>query len=178
MELNIPAVHGVGNTRIYFVDRWREFSIYDVDFVPIPTVDPNPAPIEGMHFFGVVQYIGVGRSDDWIEFYEELFGAQCIPDDERYGIMPAGHLLRFPSTDAANAFMLQIVEPPPDALEYASEGYARVGLGVGDVVKAAQALRERGIAFIESAGAHTEPRGAITKTYLGSVAFELVHDTR
>ena len=42
MELNIPAIHGVGASRIYFVDRWKEFSIYDVDFVPIPTVNPRP----------------------------------------------------------------------------------------------------------------------------------------
>ena len=39
MELNIPAVHGVGTSRIYFVDRHKEVSIYDVDFTPIPTVD-------------------------------------------------------------------------------------------------------------------------------------------
>ena len=41
MELHIPAIHGVGASRIYFVDRHREFSIYDVDFVPIPGVDPR-----------------------------------------------------------------------------------------------------------------------------------------
>jgi 4-hydroxyphenylpyruvate dioxygenase-like putative hemolysin len=38
MELNIPAIHGVGKSRIYFVDRYETFSIYDVDFVPIPTL--------------------------------------------------------------------------------------------------------------------------------------------
>lgn len=36
MELNIPAIHGVGASRIYFVDRYDKFSIYDVDFVPLP----------------------------------------------------------------------------------------------------------------------------------------------
>jgi 4-hydroxyphenylpyruvate dioxygenase len=74
MELNIPAIHGAGGSRLYFVDRYKEFSIYDVDFVPIPTVDQHPPAVAGIHFFGVVQYIGVGRSPDWIEFYEELFG--------------------------------------------------------------------------------------------------------
>lgn len=175
MELNIPAVHGVGRSQIYFVDRWREFSIYDVDFVPIPGVDRNPPPIEGIHFFGVVQYIGFGRSEDWIEFYEELFNAQRIPDDERYGIMPAGHLMRFPSLEPGNAFMLQLVEPPPDALD-AGEYFQRVGLGVPDVMKAAQALRARGMEFVESPAAHTEARGALTRSYLGGVVFELVHD--
>src|SRR5688572_9282915 len=33
MELNIPGIHGVGDTLLYFVDRYRDFSIYDVDFV-------------------------------------------------------------------------------------------------------------------------------------------------
>lgn len=55
MELNIPAIHGVGASRIYFVDRWKEFSIYDVDFVPIPTVNPRPPALQGLHLFGVVQ---------------------------------------------------------------------------------------------------------------------------
>ena len=64
MELNIPAVHGVGTSRIYFVDRHKEFSIYDVDFTPIPTVDQRPPAIAGLHFFGIVQYIGNDRTED------------------------------------------------------------------------------------------------------------------
>src|SRR6188768_2350057 len=60
MELNIPAIHGAGGSRIYFVDRYKEFSIYDVDFVKIPGVEPNPPATAGMHFFGIVQYIGAG----------------------------------------------------------------------------------------------------------------------
>ena len=60
MELNIPAIHGAGGSRIYFVDRYKEFSIYDVDFVPIPSVEQHPAPTAGIHFFGIVQYIGPG----------------------------------------------------------------------------------------------------------------------
>jgi 4-hydroxyphenylpyruvate dioxygenase len=174
MELNIPGIHGVGGSRIYFVDRWREFSIYDVDFIPIPSVDQKPPATAGMHFFGVVQYIGPGRSHDWIEFYTALFGAELIPDEQRFGIMPAGKLLRMPALDAVNRFMLQIIEPGPDSLD-AGERLHRVGVGVPDVLAAARALRAQGIEFVESAGAHTERRGAITKTYLGSVVFELVH---
>jgi sugar phosphate isomerase/epimerase len=78
MELNIPAVHGPGGSRIYFVDRHREFSIYDVDFVPIPGVDPHPPALAGLHFFGIVQYIGNGRTEDWTDFYGELFGFQAL----------------------------------------------------------------------------------------------------
>ena len=41
MELNIPAIHGVGDSLVYFVDRYRDFSVYDVDFVPFAAVDPG-----------------------------------------------------------------------------------------------------------------------------------------
>jgi 4-hydroxyphenylpyruvate dioxygenase len=174
MELNIPAIHGVGGSRIYFVDRWREFSIYDVDFIPIPSVDARPPAIAGIHFFGLVQYIGYGRSYDWIEFYRELFGLQLIPDEQRFGIMPAGKLLRAPAVSAGGGFMLQLIEPEPDA-EDRRERLHRIGLGVPDVLAAVKALRALGMEFVETEAAHTERRGAITKTYLGGVVFELVH---
>ncbi|MCG2592675.1 4-hydroxyphenylpyruvate dioxygenase [Ramlibacter sp. XY19] len=174
MELNIPAIHGVGGSRIHFVDRYDEFSIYDVDFVPIPSVDQKPPAVAGIHFFGIVQYIGAGRSYDWIEFYSELFGTSLIPDEQRFGIMPAGKLLRAPALQPANRFMLQIIEPEPDSVDN-RERLHRIGLGVPDVLAAVKALRALGMEFVESQAAHTEQRGAITKTYLGSVVFELVH---
>jgi 4-hydroxyphenylpyruvate dioxygenase len=174
MELNIPAIHGVGGSRIYLVDRYRDFSIYDVDFVPIPSVDPHPPAVAGLHFFGIVQYIGTGRSYDWIEFYDALFGLRVIPDEQRFGILPAGKLLRAPALAPANRFMLQLIEPDPDA-EDDRERLQRIGLGVPDVLAAVSALRDLGMEFVETAATHTEQRGALTKTYLGSVVFELVH---
>ena len=174
MELNIPAIHGVGGSRIYFVDRYRDFSIYDVDFVPIPSVDPQPPALGGLHFFGIVQYIGVGRSYDWIEFYDALFGLRVIPDEQRFGILPSGKLLRAPSLTPAGRFMLQLIEPEPDA-EDGGERLQRIGLGVPDVLAAVRALRALGMEFVETEATHTEQRGALTKTYLGSVVFELVH---
>jgi 4-hydroxyphenylpyruvate dioxygenase len=174
MELNIPAIHGVGGSRIYFVDRYREFSIYDVDFVPIPSVDRNPPAVAGIHFFGIVQYIGFARAYDWIEFYSELFGAELIPDEQRFGILPAGKLLRAPALQPRNRFMLQVIEPEPDSLA-TSERLHRIGVGVPDVLAAVRALRALGMEFVESEAAHSEKRGALTRTYLGSVVFELVH---
>ncbi|MBI2993079.1 MAG: hypothetical protein HYY48_02745 [Gammaproteobacteria bacterium] len=35
MELNIPAIEGIGGSRIYLVDRYGDRSIYDVDFDPV-----------------------------------------------------------------------------------------------------------------------------------------------
>ncbi|MEP6702613.1 MAG: VOC family protein [Betaproteobacteria bacterium] len=171
MELNIPAIHGVGSSRIYFVDRYRDFSIYDVDFTPIPTVDPHPPALAGMHWFGVVQYINAGRIDDWTEFYHELFGFTTLPDEERFGILPKGKVLKSP----CGRFYLQLIAPIPELLDAErEEQLQRVAFGVPDVLLAVAELRKRGVEFIESTGVHTEQRGALTRGQLGGVMFELV----
>jgi 4-hydroxyphenylpyruvate dioxygenase len=172
MELNIPAIHGVGNSRIYFVDRYREFSIYDVDFIPIPTVERNPPALGGFEFFGVVQYIGVDRMADWELFYAELFGFTTVPDGQRFGIMPKGRVLRSP----CGKFFLQLIEPEPSAWDVANEEcLQRIALSTPDVLKSVEDLRQNGLEFTETQLVHSEYRGALTQTYLGGVSFELVH---
>ena len=173
MELNIPAVHGVGSSRIYFVDRYKEFSIYDVDFVKIPSVDTQPPALAGMHWFGIVQYIGNERTADWSEFYSELFGFVELPSNAHFGVLPKGRILQSP----CRSFYLQLIEPEPSVLDIESdESLQRVAFGCPDVMAAVQTLRERSVEFVESSGVHTDARGAITKSCLGGVMFELVRD--
>ena len=173
MELNIPAIHGVGASRLYFVDRWHDFSLWDVDLVPIPTVDQRPPAIAHLHWFGIVQYIGTDRMDDWTEFYRELFAFDELPDEERFGILPKGRILRSP----CRTFYLQLIEPEPGIVDVeGEESLQRMGLGAPDVPAAVAALRQRGVEFVESSGVHVEQRGALTKSWLGGVMFELVHD--
>ena len=176
MELNIPAIHGVGGTRIYFVDRYREFSIYDVDFTAIPTVDQKPPAIADMHWFGIVQYIGNDRMQDWTAFYSMLFGFAVLPDDQRFGVMPKGRVLVGPGSERSR-FYVQLIEPEPGILDAkGTEWISRIGLGTPDPRACVAALRERGMAFAESPHVHSDDRGALTRTQLGSVVFELVRD--
>jgi 4-hydroxyphenylpyruvate dioxygenase len=173
MELNIPAIHGVGSSRIYFIDRYRDFSIWTVDFVPIPGVDLHPPALSGLHWFGIVQYIDVDRMEDWCAFYEGVFGFVELPDDERFGIMPNGKILASP----CKGFYLQLVDPAPGFLDFeCEEMLQRIGLGAPSVPEAVAALRERGVEFLESGIVHSNERGALTRHWLGSVTFELVHD--
>src|SRR5438876_7010502 len=109
MELNIPGIHGVGDSLIYFVDRYRDFSIYDVDFVPIPGAKAQPPAVAGLHYFGVVQTILGDRTADWVEFYQQPFGFTVLPEGKYFGILPKGTLLESP----CRKFYLQLVEPPP-----------------------------------------------------------------
>lgn len=175
MELNIPAIHGVGASRIYFVDRYKEFSIYDVDFVPIPTVDRQPPALAGLHWFGIVQYIGNERTQDWTVFYQELLGFEELPDDRRFGILPKGHILQSP----CGGFYLQLIEPEPGILDVENdEALQRVGFGTPDVMAAVRELRGRGVGFVEAKDVHSESRGALTQTWFGSLMFELVRHER
>src|SRR3954453_18176226 len=52
-ELNIPAIKGIGDSIIYFIDRWRgkngakqgeigNIGFFDVDFEPLPGAELNP----------------------------------------------------------------------------------------------------------------------------------------
>src|SRR5260221_10871143 len=93
MELNIPGIHGVGDSLVYFVDRYRDFSIYDVDFVFEENKNKNPAALAGLHWFGVVQAILNGRSADWLDFYATLFGFTVLPQGQYFGVLPKGTLL-------------------------------------------------------------------------------------
>jgi 4-hydroxyphenylpyruvate dioxygenase len=172
MELNIPAIHGVGASRIYFVDRWREFSIYDVDFVPIPTVDPHPPALAGLGWFGIVQYIGFDRLADWMAFYGELFGFAALPEDSHFGVLNQGRILASP----CGTLHWQLIEPEIDAAEIdAGESLHRVALGAPDVLAAVSALRERGVDFVESGeGVRSGVKGALTHAGPHGTSFELV----
>jgi len=172
LELNIPGIHGVGESLIYFVDRYDEFSIFDIDFRAIPGVDRNPPALMDMSFFGLVQYVGVDRTADWVEFYSQIFGFQTLPDEVRFGIMPRGHLLQSP----CKKFFLQLIEPD-GAAQFATmeENLQRIGFGAPDVLATASELEKRGIEFLGTDLVHTSERGALTKVMLGGVMFELVH---
>jgi 4-hydroxyphenylpyruvate dioxygenase len=171
MELSIPGIHGVGDSLIYFVDRYRDFSIYDVDFLPLPGVEARPLPLAGLHYFGVVQSILGDRTADWVQFYEQLFGFTVLPEGKYFGVMPKGTLLESP----CRKFYLQLVEPPPGSEDiHWDESLVRIGLGAPDVRAATRVLKERGVVFIDRGSVQPSEKGALTQVYLGNVTFELV----
>ena len=155
----------------------RRFSIYDVDFVPIPGWTPT-ASRRRPAFFGVVQYIGNDRTEDWTVFYRELFGFVELSAFQRFGILPKGRILRSPCP-AASRFYIQLIEPEAGVLDVEDdEALQRVGLGTADVLATVDELGKRGVEFVESRGVHTADRGALTRSWLGGASFELVHDAR
>jgi 4-hydroxyphenylpyruvate dioxygenase len=171
MELHIPGIRGVGDSLIYFVDRYRDFSIYDVDFVPLPGAPREVPALAGLHWFGVVQTVQEDRSADWIDFYRHLLGFSELPEGKYFGILPKGTLMESP----CHKFYLQLLEPPPGAEDvYWDEGLVRVGLGAPDIPAAVAALQQRGVVFVDHGAVQPSGKGALTQIYLGGVTFELV----
>src|SRR3546814_20144586 len=91
MELNIPAIKGIGDSLIYLVDRWQgknghggigDISTYDVDFEPIDAdtaqADRNHAGAGLMLVDHLTHNVHKGRMDEWAEFYERLFNFREI----------------------------------------------------------------------------------------------------
>jgi 4-hydroxyphenylpyruvate dioxygenase len=54
----------------------------------------------------------------------------------------------------------------------------RVALGTGQVLQTVAQLSQRGVEFLQSKSVQTDHRGALTRSWQGSVSFELVHDLR
>src|SRR5437762_5663331 len=171
MELNIPGIHGVGDSLIYFVERHDGLSIYDVDFVSIPGADRDPPALASLHWFGLVQAVQSDRSADWVDFYRTLFGFETLRRGEYFGVLPKGTLLKSPD----GSFYFQLVEPPPgaDFVEW-NEALLRVGLGAPDVLAAVRALEGRGIVFVDREPVQPSAKGALTQIYLGGFCIELV----
>lgn len=172
MELNIPAIHGVGDTVIYLVDHLRPFSIYDIDFIYLDEQRYVTPIAPDLHFFGLVQYINPGRSAEWADFYAQLFGFTSLPQDVHFGILPKGTILESP----CRQFYLQLVEPVGDALydiEW-NEQFARLAFGTPNVLQTVQAMSTQGVSFQDNAFIHTDSHGAITAAMSYDVTFELV----
>ena len=76
MELNIPAIEGIGGSALYLVDRYGGHTIYDVDFVAVGEPEVTGAGLTGIDH--LTHNVFNGRMDQWAQFYESLFNFREI----------------------------------------------------------------------------------------------------
>jgi len=135
----------------------------------------EPAGHHGLHFFGVVQYIGNDRSDDWTEFYSALFGFTALEPETRFGILPKGRILQSP----CKTFYLQLIEPEPGVLDVEDDELLPArGPGHPDVQATVAALRQRGVDFVPAKTRRKTARARSRRPTMGNAMFELVHHAR
>lgn len=166
MELNIPGIRGAGDSILYFVDRYRDFSIYEVDFIPLPGAGRPPPALAGMDYWGVVQAVPERQQAAWMDFYRLLLGFRADPAPEA----GSAAVMRSP----CGRFQVQMVgarERDESATD--SEPPLRLVLGVPDLRAAVAAWKSRGMSFgrarSKAPDAHRE-----TRPVLGALTFELI----
>jgi 4-hydroxyphenylpyruvate dioxygenase len=154
MELNLPAIRGIGRSLIYLIDRYGERSIYDVDFVPIPAAATAPRGIGLSRIDHLTHNVQRGRMDRWASFYERLLGFREIRYFDIQGratglrsramASPCGKI-RIPINEPADS-KSQVQE----YLElYRGEGIQHIALATDDIYGAVEWLRASGIRFME-----------------------------
>ncbi|MBU3076611.1 4-hydroxyphenylpyruvate dioxygenase [Sphingomonas quercus] len=154
MELNIPAIEGIGGSNLYLVDRYGAQEIYDVDFVA--TGAARDSRSVGLHTLDHLTHnVHRGRMNVWAGFYERIFNFREI----RY----------FDIEGQATALLSRAMTAPDDKIriplnesqdehsqieeflrEYKGEGIQHLALATDDIFATVDALRANGVHFQDS----------------------------
>ncbi|MGZ8317233.1 MAG: 4-hydroxyphenylpyruvate dioxygenase [Telluria sp.] len=163
-ELNIPAIEGIGGSRLYLVDRYgTNGSIYDVDFDFLP----DAAALEASHashltyIDHLTHNVHRGRMAHWADFYERLFNFREIRYFDIEGKVTG--LISKAMTSPCGKIRIPLNESQDDKSQieeflrdYNGEGIQHIALGSDDIYSAVDILRERGIAFQDTPDTYYE----------------------
>ncbi|WP_424814837.1 4-hydroxyphenylpyruvate dioxygenase [Roseococcus sp. YIM B11640] len=162
MELNIPAIEGIGGSLIYFVDRFGpRGSIYDVDFRWLGEADPRPAT----HGLTVIDHlthnVHRGRMDAWSGFYERLFNFREIRYFDIEGKLTG--LKSKALTSPCGQIRIPINESSDDKSQieeflrvYNGEGIQHIALGTQDIFATVEGMRSGGVNFLHTPDTYYE----------------------
>ncbi|MBN9526232.1 MAG: 4-hydroxyphenylpyruvate dioxygenase [Alphaproteobacteria bacterium] len=153
MELNIPAIKGIGDSLIYLVDRYGDKgTIYDVDFQPIPGVDQNPKGAGLSYLDHLTHNVHRGRMKEWADFYERLFNFREIKYFDIEGKLTG--LKSKAMTSPCGKIRIPINESSDDKSQiaeyldaYHGEGIQHVALGASDIYEAVEGMMANGVPF-------------------------------
>jgi len=166
MELNIPAIKGVGDSLLYLVDRWRgknsadgkptgaigDISIYDADFVAIPGAEANPVGDGLTYIDHLTHNVHRGRMKEWADFYERLFNFREVRYFDIEGKLTG--LKSKAMTSPCGKIRIPINESSDDKSqiaeylnEYHGEGIQHIALGTDGIYDSVEGLRNQGIVF-------------------------------
>jgi len=174
MELNIPAIKGIGDSLIYLVDRYGDRTIYDVDFVPVIDTEPH-VPVGLLRIDHLTHNVKRGNMNVWAGFYEKLFNFREI----RYFSIEGKETGLFSRalTSPCGKIRIPINESQDDKSqieeylnEYKGEGIQHIALGTDDIYKTVDALRSRGVEFQDTPATYYEGVDARVAGHRESVA--------
>ncbi len=155
MELNIPAIQGIGDSLLYLVDRYDNGSIYDVDFVAPDGGAIARPPGVGLHEVDHLTHnVFRGRMDLWAGFYEKLFNFREIRFFDIAGKLTG--LRSRAMTSPCGKIRIPINESADDRSQieeyltaYRGEGIQHIALSTDDIYATVEELAARGVEFMD-----------------------------
>lgn len=155
MELNIPAIQGIGDSLLYLVDRYDNASIYDVDFVaPDGGEIARPPGVGLIEVDHLTHNVFRGRMDLWAGFYEKLFNFREIRYFDIEGKLTG--LRSRAMTSPCGKIRIPINESSDDRSQieeyltaYRGEGIQHIALSSDDIYATVEELAARGIEFMD-----------------------------
>lgn len=175
-ELNIPAIKGIGDSIIYFIDRWRgkngaqpgdigNIGFFDVDFEPLqPNSAANLNPVgHGLTTIDHLTHnVHRGRMEEWAGFYERLFNFREVRyfdiEGQATGVKskamtsPCGKI-RIPINEEGNEKAGQITEYLD---RYRGEGIQHIALTSTDLYASVDSLQMAGIQLLTTSETYYE----------------------
>jgi 4-hydroxyphenylpyruvate dioxygenase len=161
MELRLPAIYGIGNSVIYFTDRYAERSIYDVDFLLFDDTDLQPRGVGLREIDHLTHNVRRGNMDEWAGFYERIANFREIRYFDIEGRMTGLHSramcspcgrIRIPINESADESS-QIEE---FIREYRGEGIQHIALSTDDIYATVAELRDMGMQFMDTPDTYYE----------------------
>ena len=161
MELNIPAIEGIGGSNLYLVDRYGAQEIYDVDFVPIAgAADAAAANAMGLTYLDHLTHnVRRGQMATWAAFYEDIFNFREIRYFDIEGQQTA--LISKAMTSPCGKIRIPLNESRDEhsqieefLRDYKGEGIQHVALGTNDIFASVEMMAERGVKFQDTIDAY------------------------
>ena len=175
-QLNIPAIKGIGDSIIYFIDKWRgkggaqpgdigNIGFYDVDFEPLDSITADALNPQGhglTYIDHLTHNVHRGRMDEWAGFYERLFNfrevryfdieGQVTGVKSKAMTSPCGKI-RIPINEEGNEKAGQIQEYLD---KYHGEGIQHIAMGSGDLMATVDMMRGKGVKLLDTIDTYYE----------------------
>jgi len=163
-EMSIPAIEGIGGSRLFFVDRYGEQgSIYEVDFDFFPDWQQRMGELDSRltYIDHLTHNVQRGRMAVWADFYERLFNFREIRYFDIEGKQTG--LFSKAMTSPCGKIRIPLNESQDDKSqieeflrEYKGEGIQHIALGTSDIYESVDILRGRGLAFQDTPDTYYE----------------------
>ncbi|MGA8707381.1 MAG: 4-hydroxyphenylpyruvate dioxygenase [Steroidobacteraceae bacterium] len=154
MELNIPAIEGIGGSNLYLVDRYGAHEIYDVDFVPIEgAAERERAGSAGLTYIDHLTHnVRRGNMQTWADFYQRVFNFRQIRYFDIEGKVTGLFSKAMTSPDGKIRIPLNESQDDKSQIEeflqdYKGEGIQHVALGTDDIFSTVDRMRANGVSF-------------------------------